>query len=365
MKRLIALFLATVQFRSIAAIGYARPAYNPYTGAGAPPPPALTPAQRAAQRDPNLLAARPLQRSAAPKPTHALYMQINLGQSAEDVPTADYNGIEGLQLMNASAAADLFTLAGVYGTTAAQHLSAPSRYTIKPSVPRGSEAEKYLAGLPVIQADSAGRYLVPGERERERAPVVPSDNLAVRAYYLGSCCRRSRRRYVLVSQVPPLPPSLTSTIPSLLACRNNTDGGEHPIHLHGHPFYVVATDANPRGTEQRYAPYFLRRDVVSINAEGWAKTIFVADYTSIIMVHCHIGECGEGFTGLHSPRHPPTPLPPSSSDWHMRAGLIAELVIAPEKVLGMPIPASDVAVCKETLGPHGHGYQAGAHLRSA
>ena len=206
MKRLIALFLATVQFRSIAAIGYARPAYNPYTGAGAPPPPALTPAQRAAQRDPNLLAARPLQRSAAPKPTHALYMQINLGQSAEDVPTADYNGIEGLQLMNASAAADLFTLAGVYGTTAAQHLSAPSRYTIKPSVPRGSEAEKYLAGLPVIQADSAGRYLVPGERERERAPVVPSDNLAVRAYYLGSCCRRSRRRYVLVSQVPPLPP---------------------------------------------------------------------------------------------------------------------------------------------------------------
>ena len=71
---------------------------------------------------------------------------------------------------------------------------------------------------------------------------------------------------------------------------NNTDGGEHPIHLHGHPFFLLETSENAPGTAAKYAPRYLRRDVGTILADGWAKYIFVADYASVLMIHCHIGE---------------------------------------------------------------------------
>lgn len=41
----------------------------------------------------------------------------------------------------------------------------------------------------------------------------------------------------------------------------------------------------------------------------------------------------------------------------MRSGLMAELIIAPEALAGMPIPAGHKAVCKNTLSrPSGHGH---------
>lgn len=101
---------------------------------------------------------------------------------------------------------------------------------------------------------------------------------------------------------------------------NNTDGGEHPIHLHGHPFFLTSSSDNVAGVEQKYAPHFLRRDVGTVSADGWAKYIFVADYASVIMIHCHIGARGSwagmavapeaiAARSLH-PHHHPTPTPP-------------------------------------------------------
>lgn len=63
--------------------------------------------------------------------------------------------------MNASARADVFTLAGVYGAAAAHRMSSPASYRFAPPVPRGSLAEKALAGLTPIRADAHGRYLIP------------------------------------------------------------------------------------------------------------------------------------------------------------------------------------------------------------
>ena len=48
---------------------------------------------------------------------------------------------------------------------------------------------------------------------------------------------------------------------------NNTDGGEHPFHLHGHPVWLVATSDYPEA-ETLYANNYLYRDVVSIPAVG-------------------------------------------------------------------------------------------------
>lgn len=181
MRRLNTLFLATIQFRE----GIVKPDYNPHTGVGAPPRVVLTPAQRVVQRDYNLLEARPVARSAAPRPTHGLYFEVNLDLDPKtQVPTgrwqlvgrwravvactspsrhgaAKYNGISGLGLMNASARADLFTLAGAYGAAAAHRMASPSSYRITPRVPRGSLAEKALKGLTPIRSDATGRYLIP------------------------------------------------------------------------------------------------------------------------------------------------------------------------------------------------------------
>jgi len=71
---------------------------------------------------------------------------------------------------------------------------------------------------------------------------------------------------------------------------NNTDGGEHPFHAHGHDFFVVATSEAP-DAEALYSPVFLRRDVVSIPANGWARIRFVADNPGAWLFHCHIEWC--------------------------------------------------------------------------
>ena len=48
---------------------------------------------------------------------------------------------------------------------------------------------------------------------------------------------------------------------------NNTDGGEHPFHLHGHSFWIVATSEAPEAATL-YASNYVRRDVVSVPRKG-------------------------------------------------------------------------------------------------
>ena len=48
---------------------------------------------------------------------------------------------------------------------------------------------------------------------------------------------------------------------------NNTDGGAHPFHLHGHPVWLVATSDYPNA-EVLYGPNYLQRDVVTVPAMG-------------------------------------------------------------------------------------------------
>ena len=58
------------------------------------------------------------------------------------------------------------------------------------------------------------------------------------------------------------------------------DEGEHPIHLHGHQFWIVSTSSAPAAASM-YAANYIRRDVVSVPAQGWARIRFVADNPGI------------------------------------------------------------------------------------
>ena len=48
---------------------------------------------------------------------------------------------------------------------------------------------------------------------------------------------------------------------------NNTDGGGHPFHLHGHNFWVISTSEYPEA-ETLYANNYVYRDVVTVPAQG-------------------------------------------------------------------------------------------------
>ena len=66
---------------------------------------------------------------------------------------------------------------------------------------------------------------------------------------------------------------------------NNTHRGEHPFHLHGHDMWLVDSSGEPDG-EKLYWPNFVRRDVLSVSAGGWARMRFVADNPGIWVFHC-------------------------------------------------------------------------------
>lgn len=72
----------------------------------------------------------------------------------------------------------------------------------------------------------------------------------------------------------------------------------HPIHLHGHDFYVLATGS---GTYADAAPTLNtanppRRDVNMLPAEGYVAIAFKADNPGAWLMHCHIGwHTEEGF----------------------------------------------------------------------
>jgi len=117
---------------------------------------------------------------------------------------------------------------------------------------------------------------------------------------------------------------------SVLVLFNNTDNGEHPLHLHGRSFWVLATSDFP-AAETLYKPYYLKRDVVSVPARGWAKVVFMSDNPGVWLLHCHI-------------------------DWHVAAGMASTVVVAPERLATglqdgsiLPIHPSHLAACS---APH-------------
>jgi iron transport multicopper oxidase len=105
-----------------------------------------------------------------------------------------------------------------------------------------------------------------------------------------------------------------------LFINNTRDGGAHPFHLHGHTLWVLATSEQPSAGEAYGARGFVRRDVVSVPALGWARVRFTADNPGAWLLHCHL-------------------------TWHARAGLAAALLEAPAALAAGRPPAAHEETC--------------------
>ncbi|KAF7054203.1 hypothetical protein CFC21_061926 [Triticum aestivum] len=99
---------------------------------------------------------------------------------------------------------------------------------------------------------------------------------------------------------------------------------EHPMHIHGYHFYVLATgfgNYNPRRDEAKFnmvdPP---SRNTIGVPVGGWAVVRFLADNPGVWLVHCHIDAhltgglamalvVEDGKTELQTTMPPPLDLP--------------------------------------------------------
>jgi iron transport multicopper oxidase len=124
---------------------------------------------------------------------------------------------------------------------------------------------------------------------------------------------------------------------------NNTDGGEHPFHLHGHRIWVLATNLAP-DAEKEFGPDHVIRDVVSVPASGWAKVRFLADNPGLWLFHCHSARPSVSPARSDALTRPPV-------EWHMHAGLVTSVLedpVAMQKQIdsdGLLMPSSHAEAC--------------------
>ena len=247
---------AAFQFSPLAA-GVVPPAYaadGTHGAAPAAPPLPTYPASSpyagldAALIDTNVFDAVPVIPLAMPTGTHQLYLEILFFlHPVTQVNIGHFNSISHVHNMVGGMMPTLFDKT-VYGTPrGTASANNPSTYTHSAAKPFGyADTGLPLPPLPIAYTDEAHYFLPPGA-------VVQ----------------------ILI---------------------NNTDGGEHPIHIHGHTVWIIATSDRPDAEAERMsANNLVRRDVVSVPGGGWLKLAIIA----------------EKYVLPHRPPPPPTARPNS------------------------------------------------------
>ncbi len=105
---------------------------------------------------------------------------------------------------------------------------------------------------------------------------------------------------------------------------HNFDESNHPMHLHGHKFWVLAQDHG-------YFPGYenlnmdlsnpLRRDTATAEGFGWVLVRFVTDNPGMWAFHCHLA-------------------------WHSEAGLAMQFLSRPEVMATWDIPQANQQLCE-------------------
>ncbi|MCJ1445782.1 MAG: hypothetical protein MMC23_006287 [Stictis urceolatum] len=108
---------------------------------------------------------------------------------------------------------------------------------------------------------------------------------------------------------------------------SNFDDGNHPLHLHGYKYFVMAQGhgyppANLSETANTSNP--LRRDTASVEAYGWVLIRIVADNPGVWALHCHIA-------------------------WHSEAGLLMQLLTRGDGLRAVEIPNANQELCGAPL----------------
>ena len=121
----------------------------------------------------------------------------------------------------------------------------------------------------------------------------------------------------------------------------NFDEGNHPMHLHGHKFWVLAQGHgafpgyeafgwNPEGkgvlegSPKGKMDNLIRRDVATAEGFGWLVLRFVADNPGIWALHCHMA-------------------------WHSEAGLVMQFLSRVDEVAKWEIPQANLRLCEANL----------------
>ncbi|WPH02237.1 putative multicopper oxidase, type 1 [Acrodontium crateriforme] len=128
--------------------------------------------------------------------------------------------------------------------------------------------------------------------------------------------------------------SHNKTIDILLS---NFDDGNHPLHLHGYKFFILAQGHGypPRKsplqgmTQENLQPLFqdldltnpLRRDTASVEAFGWILLRFVADNPGMWAFHCHVA-------------------------WHVEAGFMMQFLTGADELAGLVVPETSRELCR-------------------
>ncbi|KAM0747811.1 Cupredoxin [Meredithblackwellia eburnea MCA 4105] len=106
---------------------------------------------------------------------------------------------------------------------------------------------------------------------------------------------------------------------------NNLLAADHPFHLHGSKFWIVARGTGqllesdlPNVTYNTTNP--MRRDVLAVPVGQWAIIRIISDIPGVHAFHCHIA-------------------------WHQAAGLFGVFVIQPDQIQQADIPDSSFALC--------------------
>jgi len=133
---------------------------------------------------------------------------------------------------------------------------------------------------------------------------------------------------------------------------SNFDDGNHPLHLHGYKYFVLAQghgyppmkSAVDGMTRDNIQPLYdsldlsnpLRRDTASVEAFGWILLRLVADNPGAWAFHCHIS-------------------------WHTEAGLLMQFLTRSDELPNIEVPEANRALCaaeglEKGAGPNDDDY---------
>lgn len=120
----------------------------------------------------------------------------------------------------------------------------------------------------------------------------------------------------------------------------NFDPGNHPMHLHGHKFWILGQGngifpgydslglkdhgQGVLGGSEGKLDKLLRRDVATAEGFGWLALRFVADNPGIWAFHCHMA-------------------------WHSEAGLVMQFLSRVDEVATWDIPEANRQLCEAPL----------------
>ncbi|PKA66885.1 Laccase-3 [Apostasia shenzhenica] len=107
--------------------------------------------------------------------------------------------------------------------------------------------------------------------------------------YTGNNISRSLWQPAKATKLYPI--KFGSVVEMVMQGTNIVAGEQHPMHIHGYQFYVMATGKGNFDAERDSARFNVvdppQRNTIGVPARGWTAIRFVANNPGVWLVHCH------------------------------------------------------------------------------